>query len=163
MPRCGPAITHAELDVRTVQVYADGDPLLQLRLDALRRVWLLPYPGADHNQRVFPTAAKALKQIMWDAEHLSHTTFAHTYPRFVPCVARSVNDTTWTVDRAGTLLATIIRDPDTHRWVILGPDRAQVRMPAAPGGWNFPQSAAEYVMSNVTWFLIGAEAQAASS
>lgn len=153
MPRCGPAITHQELDLHTVQVYADGGPLVQLRRDPLRRVWLLPYPGADNDELVFGTPAKAVKQITWDAEHLSHTKFAQTYPGFVPSVARKINDTTWVVDRAGTRLAEIVRDEDTRRWVILSPDRMRVRISAAPGGWNYPESAVEHVHNNAEWFV----------
>lgn len=155
MPRCGPAITHAELDLHTVQVFADGDALVQVRRDPLRRVWLLPNPDADDH--VCGTAAKALKQIRWDAEHLSHTGFAERYPGFMPCVARRVDESAWAVDRAGVLIAAIIRDPDTGRWVLLGPDRRPVRVPAAPHGWNYPESAVEHVLNNTGWFVTEAE------
>lgn len=95
---------------------------------------------------------------MWDAEHLSHTKFAQTYPGFVPCVARQIDDTTWIVDRGGTRLAAIIRDPDMHRWVILGQGSKPVRISAAPSGWNYPESAVEHVLNNVEWFLIEIDA-----
>lgn len=142
----GPAINTQSLDLSQLQLLANGAPLvIATRVDDQ---WHLPYPPADDGVLRFDTQPKLIDHVVWDARQLAQDVFATCYPNYVPVTVRELDDSLVCVERAGTRLAFVHRDPDTHRWHVS--DAARRRH--THSGTEFRDTGVEFVLGRVTEF-----------
>lgn len=164
----GPRITAEHLTSELVQVYADGDPLVTIRLSDDERSWQLPLQSREQPLGL-ATLQDAVLTVSMDAGLLSPDAFQARYPKFKPVTWNRVSDTEFALFRDDMPLAGVTRDGITYRWAIT--DRAgrhvnvgavlanegegplQVDEYYQPGDWfALPEAALEFVLDHVPLF-----------